>query len=197
MEPSSATQNVSGNSALPRYFQFSALCCGFGEVEDQTFMINPVVPKRAHRFRAAFATSVVAVGLSLFPVTCRAVSYPVRGVWIADGNQLFGKKIASCAALKMLGTDAFRDQSFPEVMIFSDKKKFDVSSKREVEQNLRTAKSGRDGFHITETPGKSGKWPWSKNHSYKLKVIGPATIEITEGPTSTRFTKCSPKELAL
>jgi hypothetical protein len=97
----------------------------------------------------------------------------------------------------MLGTDAFRDQSFPEVMIFSDKKKFDVSSKREVEQNLRTAKSGRDGFHITETPGKSGKWPWSKNHSYKLKVIGPATIEITEGPTSTRFTKCSPKELAL
>jgi len=160
-------------------------------------MTNPAVPNRIHLFRAAFAIPVVAVGLSLFPVTCLAVSYPVRGVWIADGNQLFGKKIASCAALKMLGIDAFRDQSFPEVMIFSEKKKFEVSGKREVEEDLKSAKSGRDGFRITETPGKARKWPWSRNHSYTLRVIGPATIEITEGPTSTRFTKCSPKELAL
>jgi hypothetical protein len=160
-------------------------------------MANPVAPKRARRFRAAFAMPAVAVGLWLFPVTCLAVSYPVRGVWIADGNQLFGKKIASCAALKMLGIDAFRDQSFPAVMIFSDKKKFEVSGKHEVEEDLKTAKSGRDGFRITESTGRARKWPWAKYHSYTLKVIGPATIEITEGPTSTRFTKCSPKELAL
>jgi hypothetical protein len=188
---------LADNFACQDVSNFLRFAAGWRRLKDQTFMINPAVPKRTRRFRAALAIPVAAVGFSLFPVTCLAVSYPVRGVWIADGNQLFGKKIAFCAALKMLGTEAFRDQSFPEVMIFSEKKKFEVSGKREVEEDLKTAKSGRDGFRITESPGKARKWPWSKNHSYTLKVIGPTTIEITEGPTSTRFTKCSPKELTL
>jgi len=45
---------------------------------------------------------------------------------------------------------------------------------------------------LAESLSKHGSWlPWFKNKSFYLKIIDPMIIEITEGPTSTRFFKCS------
>ena len=38
----------------------------------------------------------------------------------------------------------------------------------------------------------ANRWrPFSKKQGFKLKVVGPTTIEITEGKARTRFFKCS------
>jgi hypothetical protein len=130
------------------------------------------------------------VGYSFLPTASLAISYPVSGVWVAGGNHT-----GVCAALKRFKVDAFLDQSFPRVIIFSEGTKFDVSGKHRTEQIIRSAKSRPDGgFRITEFLSKKHRWPWSKKHSYTLRVINQATIEITEGNISTRFTKCSKEQ---
>jgi hypothetical protein len=96
-------------------------------------------------------------------------------------------------ALKTLGVDALFDGSFPTVTIFSDGQRFVVRGGRPAEREIRSVKSLPDGsFLIAETLGKHGSWlPWFKNPSFYLKIVDPMIIEITEGPISTRFFKCS------
>jgi hypothetical protein len=56
---------------------------------------------------------------------------------------------------------------------------------------VKSVKGAPDGaFQITEAGGK--RWlPWSKKRLFKLKIVNPTTIEITEENVSTRFFKCS------
>jgi hypothetical protein len=95
--------------------------------------------------------------------------------------------------LKRLGADALFDGPFPTVMIFSVGERLVVRGGRSAELAIRSVKSAKDGsFHITESLGKFGGWlPWFKNRALHLKVLDPMVIEVTEGPVSTRFFKCS------
>jgi hypothetical protein len=133
-----------------------------------------------------------------FPAAASADSYPINGVWVAATEHYSGAEAGVCSTLKMLGVDAFRDRSFPQIVIFSEGKKFDVSGDYQIEQIIKSAKNSPDGeFQITESLSKRGKWPWLKKRSYSLKMIDPVTIEITEGKVTTLFVKCTPKERAL
>jgi hypothetical protein len=150
-------------------------------------MFKSAQSKCARQPLIVIAIWVFFVGYSFLPTASLAISYPVSGVWVAGGNHT-----GVCAALKRFKVDAFFDQSFPRVIIFSEGTKFDVSGKHRTEQIIRSAKGGLDGgFRITEFLSKKHRWPWSKKRSYTLRVINQATIEITEGNISTRFTKCS------
>jgi hypothetical protein len=95
--------------------------------------------------------------------------------------------------LKILGADALFDGPFPTVMIFSEGERFVVRGGRSARLVIRSVEGAKDGsFHIKESLGKLGGWlPWFKNRAFHLKVLDPMVIEVTEGPVSTRFFKCS------
>src|SRR5712671_2448139 len=96
-----------------------------------------------------------------------------------------------CLILKQFVIDAVLAQPFPRLMIFSKDKRFEVRGDYLAERTIRSIKSATDGgFQITET--FANRWrPFSKRQVFKLKVVGPTTIEITEGKARTRFFKCS------
>ena len=81
--------------------------------------------------------------------------------------------------------------ALPRLMIFSKDKRFEVRGDYLAERTIRSIKSATDGgFQITET--FANRWrPFSKRQGFKLQVVGPTTIEITEGKARTRFFKCS------
>ena len=130
-------------------------------------MLNPfhLLSGRPY-LRAAIRTAVLMVG-SLSCFAASAQTYPISGVWVTMDQRFPGSKTGACLTLKTLGADALFDGPFPTVI--------------------------KDGsFHITESLGKRGGWlPWFKNRALHLKVLDPMVIEVTEGPVSTRFFKCS------
>ena len=175
-------------------------------------MINPfhlLLGSRPY-LRAAIRTSVLIVGslscfaaygvLTYFVLTDRPeqarflrADYPISGVWVAMDQRFPVSKTGACLTLKTLGADALFDGPFPTVMIFSVGERFVVRGGRSAELAIRSVKSAKDGsFHITESLGKLGGWlPWFKSRALHLKVLDPMVIEVTEGPVSTRFFKCS------
>ena len=142
--------------------------------------------------RAAIRTLVLIVG-SLSCFAASAQTYPISGVWVAMDQRFLLSKTGACLTLKRLGADALFDGPFPTVMIFSVGERFVVRGGRSAELAIRSVKSAKDGsFLITESLGKPGGWlPWFKNRALHLKVLDPMVIEVTEGPVSTRFFKCS------
>src|SRR6266581_7953761 len=102
-----------------------------------------------------------------------------------------GSTGGACLILKQFGIDAVLAQPFPRLMIFSKNKRFEVRGDYLAERTIRSVKSATDGgFQITES--FANRWrPFSKRPGFKLKVVGPTTIEITEGKARTRFFKCS------
>jgi hypothetical protein len=130
---------------------------------------------------------------SLFSFAASAQTYPVTGVWIARDYHFPRFAAGDCFALKTFGVDALFDGSFPTVVIFSDSQRFVVQGGRSTERTMRSVKSLADGsFLIAESLGKHGSWlPWFKKQWLYLKIVDPMIIELTEGPTSTKFFKCS------
>lgn len=134
---------------------------------------------------------VIAGSLSCFAAS--AQTYPISGVWVAMDQPFLMSKTGACLTLKKVGADALFDGPFPTIMIFSMDERIVVRGGRSAELSIRSVKSTKDGgFHITEALGKLGSWlPWFKNRALHLKVLDPMIIEVTEGPVSTRFFKCS------
>ena len=157
-------------------------------------MLNPfhlLLGSRPY-LRAAIRTSILIVG-SLFCFAAFAQTYPISGVWVTMDQRFPGSKTGACLTLKTLGADALFDGPFPTVMIFSVGERFVVRGGRSAKLAIRSVEGAKDGsFHITESLGKRGGWlPWFKNRALNLKVVDPMVIEVTEGPVSTRFFKCS------
>src|SRR5262245_15768227 len=142
------------------------------------------------RLRGGTRISFFIVG-SLFSFAASAQT--VRGVWVAMDHHFPQFRAGACLTLKTFGVDALFDESFPTVTIFSDGQRFVVRGGRPAERAIRSVKSLADGgFRITESSGKHGTWlPWLRNQSFYLEIVDPMIIEITEGPVSTRFFKCS------
>jgi hypothetical protein len=149
-------------------------------------------PGNRVRLRGGLRISFFIFG-SLFSFAASAQIYPVSGVWIAKDYHFPQFPAGACLALKTLGVNALFDGSFPAVTIFSDGQRFVVRGGRPAERAIRSVKRLADGgFLIAESTGKHGSWlPWTKNQSFYLKIVDPMIIEITEGPVSTQFFKCS------
>jgi hypothetical protein len=131
------------------------------------------------------------VTLSLFSYAALAQIYPVSGVWVERDDHFPGSTAGACSILKKLGVDAALEQPFPNLMIFSKNQRFEVRGDRLAERSIRSVKTATDGgFQITESLGKRSL-PFSKKQSFRLNVIDPTTIQITEGTVSTRLFKCS------
>ena len=180
----------------------------FLELQDgrrrQSAKVNPMtkpfpLPLGSRSYlRAGMRTSVLIVG-SLSSFAAYAQTYPVSGVWVAMEHQFPQSRAGACLTLKTSGVDALFGGSFPTVMIFSDGRRFVVRGGRPAELAIRSVNSVKDGgFRITESLGKHGSWlPWFKNRQFHLKIVDPMLIEITEGPLSTRFFKCSSDRTSL
>jgi hypothetical protein len=142
--------------------------------------------------RSGFKNRVwIAVAISLFSTAASAQTYPVSGVWVATDDRFPGSTGGACLILKQFGIDAVLAQPFPRLMIFSKDKRFEVRGNNLAERTIRSVKSATDsGFQITES--FANRWrAFSKRQDFRLKVVGPTTIEITEGKARTRFFKCS------
>jgi hypothetical protein len=133
----------------------------------------------------------LSIAISLFSSAASAQSYPISGVWVAKDDGFPGSTAVACFVLKKFGIDAVSAQPFPTLMIFSESKRFEVRGNYIAQRTVKSVKGASDGgFQITEAGGK--RWPpWSKKRLFKLKIINPATIEITKDNVSTRFFKCS------
>ena len=142
--------------------------------------------------RTGMRTSVLIAG-SLSSFVAYAQTYPISGVWVAMDHQFPQSRAGACLTLKTIGVDALFRGSFPTVMIFSDGQRFVVRGGRPVELAIRSVNGAKDGgFRITESLGKHASWiPWFKNRQFHLKIVDPMLVEITEGPVSSRFFKCS------
>jgi hypothetical protein len=150
------------------------------------------VPSRS---RCGIVVTLATGGLLLSFSASAAQDYPVSGVWVAATNSghFPGTIMGACYTLKTLGIDAL-DQPFPEFMIFSRSKRFDVREGRKVEATIRSIKNSMSGsFQIIESLGRRGrKWlPWSDRNSYNLTIVESTIIEIIEGERVTRFVKCA------
>jgi len=144
------------------------------------------------RLRGRMLILFLIVG-SLFSFAACAQTYPVTGVWIAREYHFPQFAAGDCFALKTFGVDALFDGSFPTVIIFLDGQRFVVQGGRLTERTIRSVKSVADGgFLIAESLGKHGSWlPWLRKRWFYLKIVDPMIIELTEGPTSAQFFKCS------
>ena len=148
--------------------------------------------------RSCFKNRVwLGVAIFLFSSAASAQTYPVSGVWVATDDRFPGSTGEACLILKQFGVDAVLAQPFPRLMIFSKDKRFEVRGDYLAERTIRSVKSATDGgFLITESLAK--RWrPFSKRQAFKLKVVDPTTIEITEGKARTRFFKCSSSSSSL
>jgi hypothetical protein len=132
-----------------------------------------------------------SLAMSLFSCAAWAQTYPVSGVWVARDDRFPGSTAGACLILKKFGVDGALAQRFPNLMIFSKDKRFEVRRDHLAERHIRSVKSATDGrFQVTEWLGKHSL-PFSKKQSFTLKVVDPTTIEITEGKVSTQLFKCS------
>ena len=133
----------------------------------------------------------LAIAISLVSCAASTQTYPVSGVWVARDNSFPGSTNGACFILKKIGIDAVSSQPFPNLMIFSDNKRFEVRGDFRAERTVRSVQSATDGrFRITESPGKR----WSllfKRPFFMLKFVNATTIEVAEGKISTRFFQCS------
>jgi hypothetical protein len=132
-----------------------------------------------------------SVAVSLFSCAVWAQTYPVSGVWVARDDRFPGSTAGACLILKKFGLDGVLAQPFPNLMIFSKERRFEVRGNHLAERHIRSVKSTTDGgFQITESLGKRSLL-FSKKQFFTLKVIDPTTIEITEAKISTQLFKCS------
>jgi hypothetical protein len=142
--------------------------------------------------RSSFKTQLwLGVAIALISCAASAETYPVSGVWVAKDDHFPGSTAGACLILKEFGVDAAMAQPFPSLMIFSEDRRYEVRGEYLVERTIRSVKSATGGsFQITESPLGKHWLPFSKR-LFTLKVLGPTTIEITEGNFSNRFFKCS------
>jgi hypothetical protein len=139
----------------------------------------------------------LAIAISLFSYAAATQTYPVNGVWVARDDSFPGSTNGACFILKKIGIDAVSSQPFPSLMIFSDKKRFEVRGDFRAERTVRSVQSATDGrFRITESAGKL----WSllfKRPFFTLKIVDATTIEVAKGNINTRFFQCSPNTPSL
>jgi hypothetical protein len=138
-----------------------------------------------------------SVAVSLVSCAAWAQTYPVSGVWVTRDDRFPGSTAAACLILKKFGLDGVLAQPFPNLMIFSKDRRFEVRGNHLAERHIRSVKSATDGgFQITESLGKRSLL-FSKKQVFTLKVIDPTTIEITEATVSTQLFKCSSNSKSL
>jgi hypothetical protein len=138
---------------------------------------------------AGFAVSLFSC--AAWAQTYTAQTYPVSGVWVEGADRFPGSTAGECLILRKSGVDAVLAQPFPNFLIFSKNRRFEVRGDRLAEKNIRSVKSATDGsFQITESLGKL-RYPFFRRRSFTLNVIDATTIEITEGKVVTQFSKWS------
>jgi hypothetical protein len=138
----------------------------------------------------------LAIAISLFASAASAQTYPVSGVWVATDDRFPGSTNGACFTLKKIGIDGVAAQPFPNLMIFSDKKRFDVRGDLRIARTVRSVQIALDGrYRIVESLDKRRWPPFLKRPFFTLKIVDATTIEVTEGDIRTRFYKCSPNPL--
>jgi hypothetical protein len=157
-------------------------------------MVNELI-NGSSRSKCGVVLSLATGGLLLSFSASTVQDYPVSGVWVsaATSGHFPGTIMGACYVLRTLGVEAL-DQPFPEFMIFSGNKRFDVRGDQKVERTIRSVRNLMGGtFQIAESLGRRGKkWlPWSDRTSYILKTVKPNILDIIEGKTITRFVKCA------
>lgn len=96
-----------------------------------------------------------SLAVSLFSCAAWAQTYPVSGVWVTRDDRFPGSTAAACLILKKFGLDGVLAQPFPNLMIFSKDRRFEVRGNHLAERHIRSVKSATDGgFQITESLGK-------------------------------------------
>jgi hypothetical protein len=138
-----------------------------------------------------------SLAVSLFSCAAWAQTYPVSGVWVARDDRFPGSTAGACLILKKFGLKGVLAQPFPNLMIVSKDRRFEVRGNHLAERHIRSVKSATDGgFQITESLGKRSLF-FSKKQFFTLKVINPTTIEITEAKASVQLFKCSSNSRSL
>jgi len=105
---------------------------------------NTIKSKCKGSSRSKCGIVLLATGGLLISFSASAAQdYPVSGVWVAvNSGQFPGTIMGACFALKTFGLDGVLHQPFPELMIFSGSKRFEVRDEREIEATIRSVANG-------------------------------------------------------
>lgn len=145
------------------------------------------------------ALFALLIGSFLFsdPTSAAEQVYPVTGVWAAIDARYPAAAGEVCLAVKTFGVEAAR-KAVAELTIFSDNKRYDVKGPIETRATVKSIKPGDGGFWITEVSSKPRRWFAIRSKiRYFLAILDFRTIEIRDNKSTTRYTKCGLRKLAI
>jgi len=116
--------------------------------------------------------------------------YPVNGVWVAPNADFPIGVDEACFTVRLSGIDAVVRKSLAEILIFNEKKRYDVKQNGEIISTLSSMKPRADGYWVTETPDAGRKFWFNQKITYLLTVIDSTSIEIRNNLRRQKFVKC-------
>jgi hypothetical protein len=137
--------------------------------------------------------ALLGASISLF-VNVPAVAdvYPVSGVWAAPNAEFPIAADEACFTIKTLGVEAVARKSIPELIIFTNDKRYDLKGDVRIGSTLQSVKAADGGFWVTEISDVKRRFWFRQKISYFLAIVDPLTIEIRDNSHRTRFVKCVP-----
>ena len=114
----------------------------------------------SYRFKMPMWASLA---MSLFSCAAWAQTYPVSGVWVARDDRFPGSTAGACLILKKFGLDGVLAQPFPNLMIFSKDRRFEVRGSHLAERRIRSVKSATDGGFKSQNCSASARYFFLKN----------------------------------
>ena len=94
-----------------------------------------------------------SLAMSLFSCAAWAQTYPVSGVWVARDARFPSSTAGACLILKKFGLDGVLAQPFPNLMIFSKDRRFEVRGNHLAERDIRSVKRATDGGAVRNAVG--------------------------------------------
>ena len=145
---------------------------------------------RRHRPLGTMASFVLLAGVIFLSFPAAAQVYPINGVFSAIDLD-YPDRNAACMALKTFGIEALSQRAIPELIIFSNDKRYDVKGDTQSEEKIKSIKRTNGGFRITElSAGSPRLLGFRRKMTYFLKVVDTLTIEIWDGTTVRQYAKC-------
>jgi hypothetical protein len=137
------------------------------------------------------------IGIVLFSTSAIAQQYPLGGAWAYIDEKFPGIEVKACEAFTKFGVRKLSGNTVGEIIFFAGPKRYDFGGYADTEStNLSSQKLSDGSFKITDRwydDGERGTRPGLKKKSYAMRMVDPATMEISEGSIRSRYVKCASK----
>ena len=133
------------------------------------------------------------VGLLLSSAAAADI-YPIKGVWVAPNPDFPSTPDEACFTVRLSGIEAVTRKVIAELLIFNQKKRYEVRQNTQTVSTLFSMKPAADGFWVTELSDVRNRFWLRQKINYLLTIIDPTTIEIRNNSHRTKFVKWGPRD---